>query len=87
MSEKFYEGNLSLDQGYSEYELEAMKIPTETNRKCLKQNVDFNMCYHKVSALSYIFGKYLSTYPAPVKTKKHDSTVATKRGTKKEIQC
>jgi len=58
MTELFYEGNQLLKLGYSEYELEALKIPIDARGKCLKQLVDFTKCFQKASVFANIISEY-----------------------------
>lgn len=67
--------------GYSEYELEALKIPSNIKTKCLHQLVDYTKCSKKSGVSRFIFNGYSLRNTALVRMRWLGSVAATKAGT------
>lgn len=48
--------------GFSEYELEALRIPGSARDECLKHLVPYRRCFDNHSLFAMVVGEYISIY-------------------------
>lgn len=67
MTDNIIHGTFDLKKGYTEAELEALRIPNSHRNECLKYAVPYKRCFLANGFWRNVLGEYFNQYIDPVR--------------------